>query len=74
MDDPRNEAEKGSIRLVAGKHEDGYSYSVVADDGFVDVECETIEVIGPAEYPMGKREVERWAADQDEAKEAAKND
>lgn len=67
-DDPANPASKGDIRLVAGKHEETYSYSVLDRDAgdFVDVECRVLGVL-EADYRMNKSEIVSWAADQDEA-------
>lgn len=68
-DDPANDhLEEGGIRLVAGKHEDGYSYTVRDHDAgdFVDVECRVLGVL-EADYRMNKSEIVSWAADQDEA-------
>lgn len=71
-DDPANSATVGDIRLIAGQHEDTYSYTVHDDEkhDFVDVECEVIHVLEAPER-MNKKEITQWAANQDEAVEAA---
>lgn len=74
MDDPTNEnLDEGTILMQAGKCEDGVAHTVLDEENgdFVDVECEVLTTL-KAEYRMGEREIERWAADQDEAKQAAK--
>lgn len=69
-DDPAEKStlEEGDIRLVAGKHEESYSYSVLAEASkdFVDVGCRVLGVL-EADYRMSKSEIVSWAADQDEA-------
>lgn len=73
MDDPRNDHMKeGSVILVAGRHEEEYSYTVLDDEkeGFTDVECESLGVL-EADYRMNQDEITTWGADQDEARELA---
>ena len=70
--DTANSLPKGYTILVAGKHEDGYSY--IAGDGrlglSIDVECEVIERL-EADCRMPKGEIIGWAADQERACGAA---
>lgn len=65
MDDPRNDSlEEGDVMIVSGKHEDGYSYTVVDEEkrGFTDVECEVLRTV-ESPYRMGKQEIRSWAAE-----------
>lgn len=63
---------EGYTRLVAGKHEDGYSYTARDERLGVstDVECEVIERL-EADPHMSEGEIIGWAADQERAREAA---
>jgi len=71
MDDPRNGHEEGDILLVAGNHPESYSYTVYGENDFVDVECDSLQVVGPSPSHMNKAEVQAWASGQPKAKEAA---
>jgi hypothetical protein len=62
-DDPVNDLEAGDIIIEAGKLDDGDSYTVLSDDGHVQVEMETVEVYD-AECKMSEREVTEFARDQ----------
>ena len=70
--DPVNSLEEGDIFLVAGKHEDGHSYTVLDEEAgdIVDIECEVIKRL-EADYRMPKEEIVSWAAEQERAREAA---
>lgn len=61
-DDPHNGLEAGDIIIEAGKLEDCDSYTVLADEGPVKVEMETVEVY-ENDRKMGEREAKEFARD-----------
>lgn len=65
--DPRNDIESGQVFIVAGRHPDGYSYTVVDEqnEGFRDIHCETLGVVGPADSRLDKMGIQRWASEQE---------
>lgn len=68
-DDPRNDIPAGQVRLIAGRHEDGWSYTILDEEreGFREVQCETLGVVCPCPIPKGKQGIVAWAAETDAA-------
>lgn len=61
-DDPTNGIDEGDILIEAGKVDDGDSYTVLADEGPVTVEMETV-VVYESDSEMGEREAKEFARD-----------
>lgn len=65
VDDPTNDREAGTVLIEAGKCDDGVAYTVFTDEGFLEIECDVLEVF-EADSPMSRENITQWAAQQAE--------